>query len=174
MPLIPQINFVQTKNMKIFQKKKKTYRSLQIDWSLELKRVAHVTFPTRLCGWFGYKSAIRFFFTPCWPKTQVAQKVSLCPSYFLGSLFEVTFLTHFLKSHTWVTFLIQLLGQLYIPDQAADSEKWLSMWPHKVTSSLKWPMTQEQRPKYRIDDQQNLNVLDQTRTSSIKKKSVQS
>ena len=33
--------------MKFFQKKKKTYRSLQIDWILELKRVAHVTFPTR-------------------------------------------------------------------------------------------------------------------------------
>ena len=36
MPQIPKINFVRIKNIKYFQKKQKTYRSLQIAWSLKL------------------------------------------------------------------------------------------------------------------------------------------
>ena len=53
MSKIPKINFIKTENIKNFQKKKKTYRSLQKDWSLELTRVARLTFPTREKGSFG-------------------------------------------------------------------------------------------------------------------------
>ena len=57
-PKTPRIKFVRQKIWNIWKKRKKMYRSLQIDWSLKpgvwnlkLKRIAHVTFPSRSIIW---------------------------------------------------------------------------------------------------------------------------
>ena len=43
MSKIPKINFIKTENMNNFQKKKKTYRSLQKDWSWSLEELGAYT-----------------------------------------------------------------------------------------------------------------------------------